>query len=124
MSMTVRIAIRGVTDLEILEEALREMGITLQSRGGDQRTKGSREVLAEATVKGHRIGWVRNRNRELTMVGDSEWGVMRDKAFQQKLKQQCTLAEVKRKAREHHYHVASVEELEDGTIRMVARAWG
>ncbi len=118
MSMTVQIAIRGVTDLEILQEALQEMGISLR------RAAGGRDVVADATIQGRRIGWVRNRDGELTMVGDSDWRIMRNRRFQQRLKQQCTLAEVKRTARELHYDVAEVEHLEDGSIRMVARAWG
>lgn len=124
MSMTVYISIRGVTDLEILQEALKEMGIPVKTHAKGRQSKGRRSVLAEATVKGRRIGWVRNHSGELSMVGDQDWEVMRDHGFHQRLKQQCTLAEVKRKARELRYEVASVENLEDGSIKMVARAWG
>ena len=124
MSMTVHIAVKGVTDLEILMEALGEMGIKASTvKNQRERVRGT-SVLAVAHIDGQRIGFVRNQKDELTMVGYREWRIMRSKPFQERLQQQCSLASVKRKVTELRYHVASVSHLEDGSIRLVARAWG
>ncbi len=121
MSMTVKISMKGITDLEVLIEALQEMGIkTLPAHAGE--TSGNK-ILTYAEIQNHRIGFMRNPNGEITMRGDGDWKIMRDKHFQQELRRKYSLEIVKRKVAELRYHLASVDTMEDGSIKVVARAW-
>jgi len=113
---------QGMTDLEVLLTALREVGIAAHAAGNKEYLK-SNPVLVRANVKGHRIDFTRNKNNEITMVGDSDWRIMRDERFYQKLRQQYSLETVKKKVVELRYRLASMETLEDGSIKLVARAW-
>ena len=122
MSMRVQIALQGITELEVLLEALGEMGIHTM-RLDDRRRASNRPTLFVADIGGRRVGFQRNPKAELVMVGDNQWPIMRDRGFQEKIRQHYSLALVKRKVKEHHYRLASVETSEDGTIRVVARAW-
>lgn len=123
MSMTVHIALQGITDLEILLTALHEMGIkTIRADAGPQKT--AHNVLAYADIHAQRVKFVRHKNDEIDMVGDSDWRVMKDYRFQQRLRQQYSLEAVKKKVVELRYSLASIETLEDGAIKLVARAWG
>ena len=124
MSMTVSIAVRGITDLEILLEALREMGIKAHKNIDMRKKVRGKTVLAIANIDGHRVGFTRDKKGEITMVGDSDWGVMKNRAFHQRLRQECSVATVKRRAEELRFQVASITRHEDGTIRVLARAWG
>lgn len=124
MSMTVHIAVQGVTDLSILLEALGEMGIDAREEKKNVKGLRGRAVLAVAGIDGRKVGFTRNQKGELTMVGDTEWSFMKNEAFLQKLRQQCSLASVKRRAVEMGYRVASVTRMEDGAIKVLARAWG
>ena len=121
MSMTVKIAMGGITDLEILLEALKAMGIKALPTHVKETSK--RKVLAYATIQGHGIAFSKNQSGEIIMAGDSDWRIMKDDNFQQKLKQQYSLETVKKKVVELRYHLASVDTLEDGSIKVVARAW-
>jgi hypothetical protein len=122
MSMRIQIALKGITELEVLMEALGEMGIE-PIRLEDQSRGWNRPALFLADIGGRRVGFQRNGSGELVMVGDHQWPIMRDRGFHQKMRQYYSLSLVKRKIREHQYRLASVETSEDGTIRVVARAW-
>jgi len=121
MSMTVHLAIKGVTDLECLLEAIRAMG---GSATAAISTKSSTNApLALVSIDGRKVKISRNREEELTMVGDNEWSIMRDERFMQRLRQQYGVASVKKKALELGYRIAEVREDTEGNIRVVARAW-
>ena len=122
MSMRVQIALKGITDLEVLMEALAEMGIEPVRLDGGSRGR-NRTTLFLADIGARRVGFQRNGGGELVMVGDNQWPIMKDREFRQKMRQYYSLSLVKRKIREHQYRLASVETSEDGTIRVVARAW-
>jgi hypothetical protein len=117
--MTVRIAMQGMTDLEVLLTALRAMGIAAHTVTHSR----SNAVLVRADIGGHNVDFTRNKNNLITMVGDSDWRILRDDRFCQKLKQQYSVETVKKKVVELRYHLASIETLEDGSIKLVARAW-
>lgn len=125
MSMKVHIALKGITDLGLLLEALREMGIKTErtAAAADTKQTGKVVVLALASLGVRRVGFARDKKGEFHMVGDSEWRIMKDEALQNKIRQQYSLAAVKRKVVEMSYSVAQVENLEDGSIRIVARHW-
>jgi hypothetical protein len=123
MSMKVHIAMKGITDLGLLFEALREMGVETERTAAAADTEQTGEVVAIASVRGTRVGFARDRKGEFRMVGDSEWQVMKDADLQNKIRQQYSLAAVKRKVVEMRYRIAKVENLEDGSIRLVARHW-
>ena len=122
MSMTVHIAMKGITDLEILLTALHEMGIET-IRANAKRQKTGHNVLAFADIHAQRVQFVRHKNGEINMVGDSDWRIIKDNGFQQRLRQQYSLETVKKKVVEMRYNLASIETLEDGAIKLVARAW-
>ena len=122
MSMTVKIAMQGMTDLEVLLAALREMRITAHPVENNNGLKNKQRFI-RAVIKGHRVDFTKNKNRTISMVGDGDWRIMRDKIFYRKLKQQYSLEAVKKKVIELSYHIASTETLEDGSIKLVARAW-
>ena len=122
MSMTVQIAMKGITDLEILLTALHEMGIKT-IRPEARLKKSGCDVLAYADIYAQRVHFVQHQNGEINMVGDSDWRIIQDQAFQQRLRQQYSLEAVKKKVIELRYNLASIETLEDGAIKLVARAW-
>ena len=122
MSMKVHIALKGITDLSLLVEALRELGIATEPAAvGTSKQPG--KIVALASVQGRRVGFPRDSQGEIQMVGDSQWRVMKDEGFQKKIRQYYSLAAVKRKVTEMSYRVAQVENLDDGSIRLVARYW-
>jgi len=122
MSMTVQIAMKGITDLEILLTALHEMGIKT-TRPNVNLKKSGNNVLAYADIYARRIQFVQHKNGEINMKGDSDWRIIKDEGFQQKLRQQYSLETVKKKVVELRYDLASIETLENGAIKLVARAW-
>lgn len=122
MSMKVHIALKGITDLGLLLEALRELGIATQNAAvGTSKQPG--KIVALASVQGHQVGFARNAKGDIQMVGDKQWRVMKDEDFQNKIRQHYSVAAVKRKVAEMSYRVAEMEHLEDGSIRLVARCW-
>jgi hypothetical protein len=122
MSMTVHIAMKGITDLEILLDALREMGIEAQAlKAVSQRQRP--QILAFADIQGRRVGFAKDNTGEIALVGDSDWQVIKDQQLRLKIRQYYSLTAVKRKIIQMHYSVAEVENLEDGSIRLVARQW-
>ena len=122
MSMTVQIAMKGITDLEILLTALHEMGIkTWLPKAGPQSR--ANDVLAFADIYARRVKFVRHHNGEINMVGDSDCRIFKDEAFQPRLRQQYSLEAVKKKVVELRYSLASIETLENGAVKLVARAW-
>ena len=122
MSMTVQIAMKGITDLEILLTALHEMGIQTLRPEAKVKKRGY-NVLAYADIYAQRVPFVQHKNGEINMVGDSDWRIIKDEGFQQRLRQQYSLETVKKKVAELRYNLASIETLEDGSIKLVARAW-
>jgi len=123
MSMKVHIALKGITDLGLLFEALREMGIKTEKTAAAADTKQTGKVVAIASLRGRRVGFARDAKGDIHMLGDSVWRVMKDEGIQNKSRQQYSLAAVKRKVAEMSYRIAQVENLEDGSIRLVARHW-
>jgi hypothetical protein len=121
--MKVHIALKGITDLGLLFEALREMGIKTERTAATADTEQTGKVVALASLRGRRVGFARDKKGEFHMVGDSEWRIMKDEALQNKVRQQYSLAVVKRKVAEMSYRIAQVENMEDGSIRLVARHW-
>lgn len=121
MSMTVHTAIKGLTDLELLTAALEEMKLPV--RKGDHEVR-RRTVLASAKISGRWVGFRRNTDGGLEMVGDSDWRVMNDTAFQNKLRQYYGVAAVRKKAEAMRYTVSSVETTAEGDIKIICRAWG
>lgn len=122
MSMTVKIAMQGMTDLEVLLTALHEMGLAAHAVENKKYLR-NHTGLVRASIRGHRVDFARNKNNLITMAGDSDWRIMHDEKFYQRLKQQYSLETVKKKVVELSYRVASMETLEDGSIKLVARAW-
>ena len=120
MSMMVHIALKGITDLELLFEALREMGIKAERTAGAD-TKQTGKVVALASIGMHRVGFGKDKDGNINVVGQHYWHLMKDKSLQNKIRQQYSLAAVKRKVVEMNYSVAQVENMEDGSIRLVAR---
>jgi hypothetical protein len=122
MSMTVQIAMKGITDLEILLTALHEMGIKTTRPEAKLKKRGY-NILAYADIYAQRVPFVQHKNGEINMVGDSDWRIIKDEGFQQRLRQQYSLETVKKKVAELRYNLASIETLENGSIKLVARAW-
>jgi predicted RNA-binding protein len=119
MSMTIQIQL-GLTDLDLLLEALKEMGHKTEKKHGEYRNKPS---LAFTWVNDYQVGIVRNNDGELTLIGDSDWKMISDKEFQQKVQQQYGVAAVKKKAKELHYDVVSINDIGE-EIQIKLRAWG
>ena len=122
MSMTVQIAMKGITDLEILLTALHEMGIQTLRPEAKLKKRGY-NILAYADIYAQRVPFVQHKNGEINMLGDSEWRVIKDDSFQQRRRQQYSLETVKKKVAELRYNLTSIETLEDGSSKLVARAW-
>ena len=104
MPMRVHIALKGITDLDLLMAALREMGITNARTvpAADSRRAGN--VLLHVDWGGYRMGFARDKNGDIQAVGDREAPLMRDAILQKALRQQYSLAAVKRKVVEMNYH--------------------
>jgi len=123
MSMTVTIT-TTMTELDLLMEALGQMGKTAcVVEGAEKKVRGN-TVLAIANIDGKRVGFKCNKEGDLIMVGDSDWSFMRNGSWLDRLQQQYSVAAVKKKAKELNYHIASIETMNDNSIRIVARAWG
>ncbi len=125
MSMTIHSTIVGVTDLTLFLEALQHMGFAVKKPKGSSITAPEKKKLAETWIQGRKISITRNKQSgDLELVGDSDWRFMKDKAFRDQLRQQYGVAAVKRKARTMNYRIFSVTTREDGSIQILARAWG
>lgn len=123
MSMRVHVALKGITELHLLLEALREMGIKAVKATAATDADQNGKVVAFASLGARRVQFARDARGEIRMVGDSAWPVMQDARIQNKIRQQYSLAAVRRKVAELSYHVSQIENLEDGSIRLVARRW-
>ncbi|MEW6076480.1 MAG: DUF1257 domain-containing protein [Thermodesulfobacteriota bacterium] len=123
MSMTIYTTISGVTDLGLMLEALQAMGLQAWKKEGSER--GAEGELAEAWIENRRIGIVRNgKTGQLALKGDSDWRVLRDTAFQNRLRQQYGVAAVREKAKAMNYQISSITTRQDGSIQILATAWG
>ena len=123
MSMTVETKIKGITELELLIEALKAMGKTAFSVEGNEKMNG-KNIIGAFYYQGKKLGISKNARQELMMVGDSDWNVMNNSKFLEEVLQQYGVASIKKKAKELRYTIASEEVMENGSIRIVARAWG
>lgn len=123
MSMTVQIALKGITDLELLREALREIGIKMERTTAAADSGQTGKIVALASWRGRRVGFAKDKSGNLQMVGERNSFFMRDEKLQNQIRQQYSLAAVKRKVVEMRYSVTQVENMEDGSIRLVARRW-
>jgi hypothetical protein len=121
--MRVHVALKGITDLQLLLEVLREMGIKAEKTQAASEANQTGKVVALASWGNRRVGFSMNAKGFISMVGDSDWWVMKNVSIQNKIRQQYSLAAVKRKVVEMSFHVSQVEKLEDGSIRLVARQW-
>jgi hypothetical protein len=123
MSMTVHIALKGITDLALLLEALREMGIKTERTAAAADTRQTGKIVAFACLGVRRLGFAKDKTGNIHMVGERNSPFIKDENFQNKIRQNYSLAAVKRKVVEMNFSVAQVENLEDGSIRLVARQW-
>jgi len=119
MSMTVHVTTH-CTDLQVLKEALDEMGI--RSHQGRQTSRARRAELT-ADIEGRKVAFVRNKDGCLEMIGDQDWSAMRDTGLHREIQQQYALVSVRHKAESLGYHIASVTRKADGSLSLVARAW-
>lgn len=123
MSMMVHIALKGITDLELLFEALREMGVKTERAAAAADSIQGKKLVAVASFGVRRVGFARDKDGNIHMVGEKNSPPMKNENLQNKIRQHYSLAAVKRKVVEMSYSVAQVENLEDGSIRLVARQW-
>jgi hypothetical protein len=122
MSMTVKIALEGMTNADYLLEALKAMGAKVIPDEKARQPRANR-LVATVAIFGRRIPIRRNPAGQLVLVGDSDWRRLQSQQFKQKLKQQYSLAAVKDKVAEMGYHLSEIETLENGTVKLVARGW-
>ena len=122
MSMTVQIQLKGMTDLGLFQSAVGSVGGKLSPAPPKEMVRG-RPVVAVATIGSNRLGILRTPNGELALVGDEDWLEMRDPNLKARLRQHYTVAAVRRRAEALNYHIAEVEQMENGSIRVVARGW-
>ncbi len=125
MSMTTHIAVKGINDITILQEGLQEMGINTVSQSHAPQSIRGRRVELTADIQGCKVNFTRDPQGDYQfVVNDRNRGVINGDHFANKLKQYCTVARVKRKAREMRYNFAGTEVLADGSIKITCRAWG
>lgn len=123
--MTVQIALDGFSDMDILAGAINEMGFSPKKSNDRSVQVQGVAVDLHVTVKGQTIGFVQDdQTGQIRMVGDSDYRVMNSRKFKENLQQHYSLSAVKRKIKELRYNTESVSTLADGSIRVVARAWG
>jgi hypothetical protein len=123
MSMTVRIKLQGLRNIDYLTDALNEMGIQFRRNETDRGEKPDTS-LGSITVDGQNIHIQRNDSGDLVFVGDSDWGHFQSERFRNKVRQNYSVAAVKYKVDEMGYHLADIQTLQDGTVKILARAWG
>jgi hypothetical protein len=123
MSMTVRIKLQGLNNMDYLTDALNEMGIQYR-RNETGRGEKPDTLLGSITVDGQNIDIHRNDTGDLVFVGDSDWRYFQSERFRNKVRQSYSVAAVKYKVDEMGYHLADIQTLQDGTVKILARAWG
>ncbi len=125
MSMTTHIKVSGINDITILREGLQEMGIDTVISGNTSQSIRGRKVELTAIIQDSKINFTRGAQGDYQfVVNDRNRGVINENHFANKLKQYCTVARVKRKAKEMRYNFAGTEVLEDGSIKITCRSWG
>jgi hypothetical protein len=122
MSMTVKIALDGMTNADYLLEALREMGMDVPS-ANDIRKSASKLLVTTVKIYGYRVPIRRDAAGNLILVTDSDWKRLQTDSFKQKLKQYYSVAAVKDKVEKMGYHLSEIETLQNGTVKLVARGW-
>ena len=123
MSMIVETKIKGIADLSQLIEALTVMGIEAFTISGNKKIQG-KNIIGRFYYKGRKLDICKNDKQELMMVGDSDWKVMEDSKFLEKVLQQYGVSLIKKKIRALKYTIASEKVLANGSIQIKARAWG
>ncbi len=125
MSMTIYSKLQGVTDIGLLREAIQSMGFAVRESADSPRGRSVKKEVAKTMIYNREIRIVKNSSSgELELVGDSDWRFLRDSSFKNKVRQQYSVAAVKKKVRAMKYQVSSVTTQEDGTIRLLATSWG
>ena len=122
MSMTVKIALDGMTNADYLLEALREMGMDVPSADYIRKTA-SNLLVAAVKIYGYRVPIRRDAAGNLILLTDSDWKRLQTDSFKQKLQQYYSVAAVKDKVDQMGYHVSEIETLQNGTVKLVARGW-
>jgi hypothetical protein len=122
MSMTVKIALDGMTNADYLLEALREMGMNVSS-DDDIRRRTSNLFVATVEIYGYRVPIRRDTAGNLVLVTDGDWKRLQTDSFKQKLQQYYSVAAIKDRVDQMGYHLSEIETLQDGTVKLVARGW-
>jgi hypothetical protein len=122
MSMTVKIALEGMTNVKYLVAALKDMGAKMPARD-DLRKPSPTLPVTEVEIYGRRVPIRRNTAGKLTLVIDSDWKRLQTESFKQKLQQNYSVAAVKDKVDKMGYHLSEIETLQDGTVKLIARGW-
>jgi hypothetical protein len=112
-----------LTDIHTVQKALKELGYTVQS--GRVRGYRGQEAQADLVVKtdsGYDIGF-RYEGSTVVMVADL-WGlrINRDE-FLNKVAQKYAYITVVEQAKEQGWQMATEENQEDGSIRLVLQRW-
>jgi hypothetical protein len=112
-----------LTDIHTVQKALEELGYTVQS--GRVRGYRGQEAQADLVVKtdsGYDIGF-RYEGSTVVMVADL-WGlrINRDE-FLNKVAQKYAYITVVEQAKEQGWQMATEENQEDGSIRLVLQRW-
>lgn len=112
-----------LTNIHTVQKALEELGYTVQN--GRVRGYRGQEVEADLVVKtdsGYDIGF-RDEGSTVVMVADL-WGlrINRDE-FLNKVAQQYAYITVVEQAQEQGWQMATEENQEDGSIRLVLQRW-
>ena len=112
-----------LTDIHTVRKALKELGYTVQS--GRVRGYGGQEAQADLVVKtdsGYDIGF-RDEGSSVVMVADL-WGlrINRDE-FLNKVAQRYAYITVVEQAKAQGWQMATEENQEDGSIRLVLQRW-
>jgi hypothetical protein len=112
-----------LTDIHTVQKALEELGYTVQN--GRVRGYRGQEAQADLVVKtdsGYDIGF-RDEGSTVVMVADL-WGlrINRDE-FLNKVAQKYAYITVVEQAKEQGWQMATEENQEDGSIRLVLQRW-
>jgi hypothetical protein len=122
MSMHVVMAVDGVAELDLMLAALKKLHGEVCSLEVPQ-VYFSRQVVAFAMIEGDKVGIGRNRDGELCLVGDDNWPAFKKPEVRKKIRQACSRLLVERELRKQGFRVATVENLADGSLKLVAVNW-
>jgi len=83
----------------------------------------NRQVLAFAMIEGDKVGIGRNKKGELCLVGDDNWPVFKNPEVRKNIRQTCSRLMIERELRKQGFRVSTVQNLEDGSLKLVAVNW-